>query len=145
MMKSAHILAAMAFLLIAGQPIDAAPQNPSGEELLNNLWAATKSGDAGRQAKLYAKAFQSIHDDGGRDRAQELALLKKAKIGDYTLSDIKITEQGPVIVATYFVDVAETLVGQRLPDRKAARLTVFLKTDEGWQAIAHANLNPLKK
>ena len=143
MMKSTYAFAALALTLILGQPADVMAQNPSGQELLKQLWAATKSGDAAQQGKLYAKAFQSIHEDGARDRAQELELLKKVNLGDYTLSDIKITEQGPVIVASYFVEVAESLDGKRLPERKAARLTVFLKTDDGWQAIAHANLNPL--
>lgn len=144
-MRSRYAFVALALALILGQPAGVMAQNASGEELLRQLWAAIESGDASREAKLYAKAFQSIHDDGGRDRAQELELIKKAKIGDYTLSDIKTTEQGPVIVTTYFVEVAETLAGKRLPKRKAARMTVFLKTDDGWQAIAHANLNPLSK
>ena len=145
MMRLSRIFGALAFLLIASHPIEARAQSPSGEELLKKYWAATKAGDMSEEAKWYAKGFQSAHEDGGRDRAQELELLKNVNLGDYTLSGIKITEQGPVIVATYFIDVAETLVGQRLPERKAARLTVFLKTDEGWKVIAHANLNPLKK
>ena len=145
MMRLTGLFGALAFLLVAGHSFDANAQNPSGQELLEKFWAAIKAGDVNEEAKWYAKGFQSIHEDGGRGRAQELELLKKVDLGDYKLSDIKITEQGPVIVATYFVDVAETLVGQRLPDRKAARMTVFLKTNQGWQAIAHANLNPLKK
>ena len=145
MTKSAYIFAALVLVLIVSQPAGAKAQIQSGEELLKHLWDASKAGDSSQQAKLYAKAFQSAHDDGARDRAQELELLKKANLGDYTLSDIKITEQGPVIVATYFAEVSETITGKRLPERKAARLTVFLKTDQGWQAIAHANLNPLHK
>ena len=145
MMRSTYAFVALALALILGQPPEAVAQNPSGEKLLKQFWAATKSGDTTQQAKIFAKALQSVHEDGARDRAQELDLLKKVNIGEYTLSDIKITEQGPVIVATYFAEVAETLAGKRLPEPKAARLTVFLKTDDGWQAIAHANLNLLSK
>jgi len=145
MMKSKYVFAALVLALSLGQPAHIRAQNPSGEELLNQLLAATKSGDSSRQAKLYARAYQSAHEDGGRDRAQELELLKNVDITDYTLSDVKITEQGPVVVVTYFAELAETIEGTRLPKRKAARLTVFLKTDDGWKAIAHANLNPLSK
>jgi hypothetical protein len=41
--------------------------------------------------------------------------------------------------------MARAFMRRWLFDGKAARLTVFLKTDEGWKVIAHANLNPLKK
>jgi len=60
-----------------------------------------------------------------------------------SLSDIKITRNGPVIIATYSVSVAETIEGKRLTHRPAPRLIVFLKTAHGWQWIAHANLKPL--
>jgi hypothetical protein len=62
------------------------------------------------------------------------------------LSKIEITRNGPVIVATYFVSVEETIKGMRLLKEPAApRLSVFLKTGDGWKWIAHANLRPLKR
>ena len=55
--------------------------------------------------------------------------------------------QTSIIVRVSFqlrVSVEETIEGKRLSTKPAARLTIFLKTDSGWQWIAHANLNPLK-
>ena len=61
------------------------------------------------------------------------------------MSGFKATQNGPVIVVTYLVTVAETIDGKRLSKAPAPRLTVFLKTDKGWQWLAHANLHPLKQ
>jgi len=49
------------------------------------------------------------------------------------------------MIVSYFVSVGETIDAKRLSTESAARLTIFLKTDSGWQWIAHANLNPLKQ
>ena len=55
--------------------------------------------------------------------------------------------QTSIIVRVSFqlrVSVEETIEGKRLSSKPDTRLTIFLKTDSGWQWIAHANLNPLK-
>ena len=66
--------------------------------------------------------------------------------GDYQNPDslFEVTQVGPAIIVSYFVSVEETIEGKRLSSKPAARLTIFLKTDSGWQWIAHANLNPLR-
>ena len=94
--------------------------------------------------KTISKGFQSVHQYGSSNREQEIELIKGLKLGEYTLTDIKITQDGPVIVATYFVSVAETIEGKRLSKQPAPRMSVFLQTDGGWKWIAHANLKPLK-
>lgn len=94
--------------------------------------------------KTIAKGFQSVHQFGANDREQEMKLIKNLKLGKYTLSNIKITQNVPVIVATYLVSVGETIKGERLSTKPTPRLSVFLKTDSGWKWIAHANLKPLK-
>jgi hypothetical protein len=114
-----------------------------GEKLVRQLWADIKSNNMAAVGKKTAFGFQSIHQDGARTREQELALIKKLELGEYTLSDFKVSQNGPVIIATYFVSVGETIDGTRLSAKPAARLSAFLKTDSGWQWIAHANLKPL--
>jgi len=115
-----------------------------GEKLVKQLWSELKANAVAAGEKWLAKGFQSAHDDGGRDLAQQMKLLEKLKLGNYKLTDIKITRNGPVIVATYFVSVTETIDGKKLNSTPAARLTVFLKTDKGWKWQAHANLKALK-
>lgn len=115
-----------------------------GEKLLNQLWENMQKPDMEMIDKTIAEGFQSVHQYGANNRDQEIELIKKLKLGQYTLSEIKITRNGPVIVATYFISVSETIKGKRLSRQPAPRLSVFLNTENGWKWIAHANLKPLK-
>ena len=115
-----------------------------GEDLVRELWNDFKTQNVSALEKKIAPGFQSIHEDGARDAEAELKLLKGLNLGEYTLSNFKVTQVGPAIIVSYFVSVEETIEGKRLSSKPAARLTIFLKTDNGWQWIAHANLNPLK-
>lgn len=115
-----------------------------GEKLVRQLWANMKKTDMEAIKKTTAKGFQSVHQYGASNRDQEIELIKGLKLGEYTLSDIQTTQNGPVIVVTYLISVEETIKGKRLSKKPAPRLSVFLKTDGGWQWIAHANLKPLK-
>ena len=87
-----------------------------------------------------ADGFQSVHPDGPRDRAGEIALLKKMNLGDFTLSNFKSTVVGDNIVVTFTMTVAQTIDGKQLPPKPAYRLSVWKKGAGGWQWISHANL-----
>ncbi len=115
-----------------------------GEKLVRQLWADAKAGNVEALEKVMAQGFQSIHEDGARDRKGELQLLKGVNLGKYTLTNLKVTQNGPVVIVTYFVSVEETIKGKRLSATKpAARLSAWLKTDSGWKWIIHANLRSL--
>ena len=141
----------MAIMLILAPTASVAGANPEetevkalGEQLLHQVWTGMKKTDMEAIDTLLASGFQAVHQNGAQNREQEMALIKGLKLGDYTLNNIAITRNGPLIVATYFVTVAETIDGERLQKKPAARLSVFLKTEGGWQWMAHANLNPLQ-
>lgn len=123
---------------------DVATEGGLGEKLLRQLWADMQKPDMEGIEKTIAKGFQSVHPDGSNNREEEIKLIKGLKLGNYTLSNIKITQNESVIVATYLVSVEETIEGKRLSKTPAPRLSVFLKTDSGWKWIANANLKPLK-
>ncbi|MFH1363124.1 MAG: nuclear transport factor 2 family protein [Candidatus Omnitrophota bacterium] len=127
--------------VLANQEV--ATEKGLGEKLLRQLWADMKKPDMAAIEKTIAKGFQSVHQYGSNNREQEIKLIEGLKLDKYTLSNIKITRDGIVIVATYFVSVEETIKGKRLSKKPAPRLSVFLKTDSGWKWIAHANLKPL--
>ncbi len=115
-----------------------------GEKLVRQLWADIKAGNVESLETMTAPGFQSIHEDGSRNRKEELKLIKRANLGKYTLTNLKVTQNGPVITVTYFVSVEETIKGKRLPATKpAARLSAWLKNDSGWKWIIHANLRSL--
>ena len=90
------------------------------------------------------EGFQSVHPDGVRDRAGEIALLKGMHFGDFTLSDFKSTTIGDNIVVTFTMTVTETIDGQRLRAKPAYRLSVWKRTGNGWQWISHANFTPIR-
>jgi len=116
-----------------------------GETLVRQLWTDLKDRRIEAVQEKIADGFQSVHQYGANDREQEIELLKGLNLGEYTLSNVQITQNGPVIIATYFVSVEETIKGKRLSKNPAPRLSVFLKTEDGWQWIAHANLKPLEQ
>ena len=91
-----------------------------------------------------AEGFQSVHPDGIRDRAGEIALLKGMNFGRFTLSDFKSTIIGDNIVVTFTMTVAETIDGKQLPAKPAYRLSVWKKGASGWQWISHANFTPIR-
>ena len=111
-----------------------------GETLVRQLWTDMKETDMKAINETISEGFQAVHQYGTNNRQQEIELISKLRLGDYTLSDIKITQNGPLIIATYFVSVNETIKGKRLSKKPAPRLSVFLKVKDGWQWIAHANL-----
>lgn len=115
-----------------------------GEKLVRQLWADMQKPDIEGIEKTIAEGFQSVHQYGASNREEEIELIKGLKLGNYTLSDMKITQNESVIVATYSVSVEETIMGKRLLKKPEPRLSVFVKTDSGWKWIAHANLKPLK-
>jgi hypothetical protein len=91
-----------------------------------------------------ADGFQSVHPDGIRDRAGEIALLKGMNFGEFTLSNFKSTTIGDNIVVTFTMTVSGTIDGKKLPAKPAYRLSVWKKGVNGWQWISHANFTPIR-
>ncbi len=119
-------------------------KEPQGIQLVKQLWTDMKNADVESIGKYISPQFQSIHEDGTRNRDEQIELIKNLKMGEYALSDFCITENDSIIIVTYFVSVAETLEGEKLPDVKAARMSAWQKTDEGCKWIIHANLRAMK-
>ena len=116
-----------------------------GKELVLQLWADMKANNWMELQKQIAPGYQSIHQDGARDNNAEIELIKGLNLSEYTLSNFKVTMEGPVIIVTYQVNVEETIAGNRIQKRTSMRLSAWLKSGESWKWIIHANLNPLKE
>jgi hypothetical protein len=141
-------LVAGIFLFFVSQGIvfagESAGEPGLGEKLVRQLWVDMSSRNIKAIEKYIAPNFQSIHADGARDRIRQIDLIKGLDIKKYTLSNFKVTQEGPVVIVTYFVSVEETIDGKRLSAKPAARLSAWVKTDSGWKWIIHANLRPLQ-
>jgi hypothetical protein len=111
-----------------------------GEKLERQMAADIKAKDWNAVESRIADGFQSVHPDGPRDRAGEIALLKKMNFGDFTLSNFKSTVIGDNMVVTFTMTVAQAIDGKQLPPKPAYRLSVWKRGATGWQWISHANL-----
>jgi hypothetical protein len=114
-----------------------------GEEIVTELWSMFAEGNIDLVEKHMSEGFQSIHQDGARDKQTELELLKGLDLSDYKLSDFNTTRHGGIYIVTYMIVVAETIDGESLEKNKAARMSIFERTNDGWIWLAHANLNPM--
>lgn len=141
-MKLLRCFLMLVFLVSMHPPVfsEGVTDHQMGEILLKEMWDAMKNGDMVLLDRKLAEGFQSVHMDGARDRAAELELLRGLDIENYTLSNIKATRQGDILIVTYSVSVEETISGQRTTNEPAPRLSVFFKQNNAWQWLAHANL-----
>ena len=139
----------IAFLLFAsavclrGQETPIATGASEGERLERQMAADIRAKNWKAVESRIAEGFQSVHPDGVRDRTEEIALLKKMNMGEFTLSNFKSTNIGDNIVVTFTMTVMETIDGKRLPAKPEYRLSVWKKGVSGWQWICHANLTPI--
>lgn len=114
-----------------------------GEELVRKVWEAMRTTDLIFIENILAPGFQSIHQDGSRNRADQIELIRGLKMGKYVLDNFKITENKNTLNVSYFVNVKET-IDDNVINKRSARLSVFTKTADGWKWFSHANLVPLK-
>lgn len=107
------------------------------------IWEDIKAKNWKAVESKIADGFQSVHPDGARDRAGEIALIKNLNVGEIVLSDLKSTESGDTIVVTYLISAQETIDLEQLPTKPMPRMSVWKKGANGWQWICHANLTPI--
>lgn len=119
----------------------ASTSHNEGERLEKQIWADMKALNMKEIEKKLAPEFQSIHLDGQRNRASELELIKNLHLGNYTISNLKSTEQGDTLIVTYQISVEETIDKRHLTHKASPRLSVWKRNrNNEWQWIAHANL-----
>jgi len=116
----------------------------TGRKLVQQLWINFKTNNWEELEKQMGSGFQSVHQDGTRDKDAQLELIKGLHLSDYSISDYTVTAEGPVIIVTYKVTVEETLDGTRLPERTVMRLSAWIKSEDDWKWIIHANLTAMK-
>ncbi|NEX15006.1 MAG: nuclear transport factor 2 family protein, partial [Prosthecochloris sp.] len=96
-------LALALFMLIASPLFAAVNAQYPGEKLVRKLFADMKSGNVTSIEAMISPAFQSAHQDGARDRDQEIELIRNLKMGTFSLGDFKESREGDVLVVTYTV------------------------------------------
>ena len=129
---------------LQAQATATASETSEGEKLERQMASDIQAKNWKAVEARIADGFQSVHPDGVRDRAGEIALLKGMNFGAFTLSNFKSTTIGDNIVVTFTMTVAETIDGKQLPAKPAYRLSVWKKGAKDWQWISHANFTPIR-
>lgn len=127
-----------------------AQNNPSelaveGKEAINSFFGAIMSGDPETLAAVLAPDFQLLRADGSRQDAasypdSDLPIIAALP----QISQLKVTETGNTMVATYMVDINETR-GGKVVQSVAPRLTVFRKNGDAWLVVAHGNFATIEQ
>jgi hypothetical protein len=120
-----------------------AADNTIGQQQVERLWADFAKPDLSALDQFVAPGFQSLHEDGARDWAQERQLVAELKLTPYVLSDYKVTRNGDVLLVTYQCKVGETIAAARLAKESTPRMDVFQQTDGGWKLLSHVNVRKI--
>jgi len=150
-MKRVVAFPKMAFIFLAlfvfgfGSSMANEPAYEEGVKLVKQVWMDMKKNDLHALENIMGKGFQSAHSDGKvRNKTQELKLIEGLHLGNYKLENFVVSEEGPVLIVSYTVQVGETIDKERLGTKPALRMSIFLKTKEGWKWIAHNNFKVIK-
>jgi hypothetical protein len=114
-----------------------------GEKLITELFEKFSKKQWENVDNFIHPAFQSVHQDGARNKEEELETLKGLRIGEYYLDNFRVTQDEMVMVVTYNVRIYEFIDGKHTLASPAQRLSVFIKSTDGWKWLAHANFIPI--
>jgi hypothetical protein len=113
-----------------------------GETLEKKMWEYIQKKNWNEFEKNIATYFQGADFNGVFNKEQYISQVKVANIGDYKLSNFKVTESPGVVVVSYDIAVSEVIGGKSISS-KASRLSVWQKNGNNWLWIAHAALIPV--
>jgi hypothetical protein len=147
-MRFSSILAAIClclFLMISVGETKAADSNIEGERIVRHVFTLFYEGNWSDIDELLAPDFQSIHDDGIRNRDEEMRYLMDRKLSSYTLSDFKTTVNGQVMVVTYKATIQGSTGEKRSSTSPSWRMSIFVQNQKRWLMLAHASTLPVEK
>jgi hypothetical protein len=125
------------------QVITAANAQVEAEKLERLWWDQVKNADMQGLDKTVSPNYQQVLNIGAQNKAAWMEIIKKAKIREYTLSNLKATYSENALIVSYAIATKEIIDGKELSTKPQYRLDVWQKSAAGWQVIAHANLNPV--
>ncbi len=142
------ILVPLCLLLMvcAGRAADKATDSATeGERLVRRIFTLFQGQHWSELDEVLAPGFQSIHQDGIRDRDEEMRYLMGRRLSSFSLADFKTTMNGPVMIVTYTATIQESVGDKRSSTAPSQRMSVFVNTHRGWRWVAHASLLPVTK
>ncbi|MBS3765686.1 protease inhibitor I42 family protein [Candidatus Bipolaricaulota bacterium] len=118
---------------------DRADTDSTGEKLVRTLFKDIDQQNLSNLRSQISDNFQVVSESGISDRKAELNAIRDSELEDYKLSDFNSTRQNGTLVVTYKLRADETVRGEDADDEPVNQLSVFVKTDSGWEWIARAS------
>lgn len=133
-----------AFILLFGIfSFSKAQVENEAEELVKTIWTYFASNNTEALSEMMVEGFQSMHQDGPRTKDQELELISKLNLGEYSISYGNITTSNNILMVSYKMTVKETIEDKTYDD-VTWRFDTFENVDGNWKWLSHVNLLPLK-
>jgi 2-iminobutanoate/2-iminopropanoate deaminase len=127
------------FALTASPAMAAEDDMALGAELVTKFFDALQAGDRDAVGAMLAPAFQLVRANGDSyDAGNYLDNLPLFEA--YTLSNVRVTHDGNVLVVAYYV-ATDTTTDDGAADygAPAPRLSTFQQIDGAWKLLSHAN------
>ena len=114
--------------------------NATGAEQFERLlWQEIKAANWPEVEKHLAPTFVVVSPGGVRDRAAEMAFLRRLAVQDYALGDLEVRTSGNDMVVTYSMTLQASLDGHPLPSGPWRMMTVWQQVGTTWTAIAQSH------
>ncbi len=114
--------------------------NATGAEQFERLmWQEIKAANWAEVEKHLAPTFVVQSPDGLRDRAAEMAFLRRLAVKDFALGEVEVRPNGNDMVVTYSIAVEATLDGRPMPSGPWRVMTVWQQVGTTWTAIAQSH------
>lgn len=114
-------------------------------EAIEGLFGALMTGEPDKVAAILAPEFQILRSDGSNYDAKGYPDSILPIISEMpSIEKLNVTAEGPIAVASYVVNIDETIDGV-LAEAYAPRLSVFRKDGDRWLLVAHGNFAALSQ
>ncbi len=114
-----------------------------GSGMVEQLWADISSGNSASLEACACDGFQAMTHQGMLDVSSEVSRLVSLDLGDYVISDVNVTMNGPVLVTTYTVTKRHTVVGEVVSSDPASMLSAWERIDGEWKWLIQADIGNL--
>ena len=113
--------------------------NAAGAEQFERLlWQEIQAANWAEVEMRLAPTFVVVSPGGVRDRAAEMAFLRRLAVKDYALGEVEVRPNGSDMVVTYSMTLQASLDGDPLPSGPWRMMTVWQQVGTTWTAIAHS-------
>lgn len=118
---------------------DGTDSDSTGEKLVKELFKDIEQSNISALRSRISGNFQCISESGITNRKGEIKAIQDSELEDFELSEFHSTRQNDTLVVTYKLKSDKSVGGEDAEDEPVNQLSVFVKTDSGWEWIVKAS------